>query len=94
MMSLMTQSREERADQILGGKPDHNVLPAHVFTGVTNEMAIAKNETFGPIAPIIKVNGDEEALRVSNDTEYGLRAACVRVTKAAGCGSRWGLRQE
>jgi aldehyde dehydrogenase (NAD+) len=42
---------------------------------VSNDMPIAKYETFGPIAPIIEVNGDAEALRVANDTEYGLSSA-------------------
>jgi aldehyde dehydrogenase (NAD+) len=38
-------------------------------------MAVAQDETFGPIAPIIKVDGEEEALRVANDTDYGLSSA-------------------
>jgi aldehyde dehydrogenase (NAD+) len=38
-------------------------------------MPIARNETFGPIAPIIKVNGEREALEVANDTCFGLSSA-------------------
>ncbi len=51
------------------------VLPPHVFVDVKNEMQIAQDEMFGPIAPIIKVNGEAEALRVANDTQYGLSSA-------------------
>jgi aldehyde dehydrogenase (NAD+) len=68
-------ARAAGARQLLGGKPDGLVLPPHVFADVENSMAIAQDETFGPIAPIIKVNGEEEALRVANDTEFGLSSA-------------------
>jgi aldehyde dehydrogenase (NAD+) len=51
------------------------VLPPHVFVNVKNEMQIAQDEMFGPIAPIIKVNGEGEALRVANDTQYRLSSA-------------------
>jgi acyl-CoA reductase-like NAD-dependent aldehyde dehydrogenase len=54
----------------LGGSPDRQVLPPHVFAGVTNDMAIAQDEIFGPIAPI-----KMEALHVANQTEYGLSSA-------------------
>src|SRR6202022_136962 len=46
---------------------------------VTTEMPAARNEIFGPVAIILKVNGEEEAIRVANDTEYGLSSAvCTR----------------
>jgi aldehyde dehydrogenase (NAD+) len=38
-------------------------------------MQIAQDEMFGPVVSIIKVTGEEEALRVANDTEYGLSSA-------------------
>jgi aldehyde dehydrogenase (NAD+) len=75
MMGFMNQARKEGARQVLGGEPQGLVLPPQVFVDVTNDMAIARNETFGPVAPLIKVNGDAEALRVANDTEYGLSSA-------------------
>jgi aldehyde dehydrogenase (NAD+) len=68
-------ARDAGARQLLGGKPHGLVLPPHVFVDVKNSMAIAQDETFGPIAPIIKVQGEEEALQVANDTEYGLSSA-------------------
>lgn len=38
-------------------------------------MQIAQDELFGPIAPIIKASGEAEALRLANDTQYGLSSA-------------------
>lgn len=43
-----------------------------VLTGVTTEMIIAKDETFGPVAPLFKFETEEDAIRMANDTEYGL----------------------
>lgn len=63
------------ATQLIGGDPQGLVLPPHVFVNVKNEMQIAQDETFGPIAPIIEVAGEAEALRVANDTAYGLSSA-------------------
>src|ERR1051326_4596098 len=79
MLELVDRSRAAGARQLLGGDPDGLVLPPHVFFDVTNHMPIAEKETFGPIAPIIKVNGDAEALDVANDTPFGLSSAvCSR----------------
>lgn len=82
MMGLMNQARDQGARQALGGDPQGLVLPPHVFVDVTNDMAIAKNETFGPVAPLIKVTGDAEALRVANDTEFGLSSAVFSANEA------------
>ncbi|MDH3700647.1 MAG: NAD-dependent succinate-semialdehyde dehydrogenase [Alphaproteobacteria bacterium] len=45
-----------------------------VLTGVTPEMQIYREETFGPVAPIITFDDDEKALEMANDTHYGLAA--------------------
>lgn len=45
-----------------------------VLTDVTAEMMIMHEETFGPVAPIIPFDTEEEAIRMANDTEYGLAA--------------------
>ncbi len=47
-----------------------------VFSNVTNDMTIAREEIFGPVVTVIKYKDDEEALAIANDTEYGL-SACV-----------------
>ena len=43
-----------------------------IFTNVTNEMQIAKKEIFGPVLSIIPFNTEDEAIKITNDTEYGL----------------------
>jgi succinate-semialdehyde dehydrogenase/glutarate-semialdehyde dehydrogenase len=51
------------------------IYPPTVLTGVTQAMEIARHETFGPVAPIIRFGSLEEALEIANDTEFGLNAA-------------------
>jgi succinate-semialdehyde dehydrogenase/glutarate-semialdehyde dehydrogenase len=45
-----------------------------VLTGVTQQMLIAKEETFGPVAPLFRFDTEEQAIRFANDTEFGLAA--------------------
>ena len=46
-----------------------------ILTNVTHEMLVMKDESFGPIIGIMKVKNDEEAIKLMNDTEYGLTAS-------------------
>jgi succinate-semialdehyde dehydrogenase/glutarate-semialdehyde dehydrogenase len=43
-----------------------------LLTGVTSEMKVAREETFGPVAPLFRFKTEEEALALANDTEFGL----------------------
>ena len=43
-----------------------------VLTGVTSSMAVAREETFGPVAPLFRFETEDEAIRMANDTEFGL----------------------
>jgi succinate-semialdehyde dehydrogenase/glutarate-semialdehyde dehydrogenase len=45
-----------------------------ILADVTPQMAVAREETFGPVAPLFRFKTDEEAIRMSNDTEFGLAA--------------------
>lgn len=45
-----------------------------VLTGVSPAMQLAKEETFGPVAPLFKFSSDDEVIRMANDTEFGLAA--------------------
>lgn len=45
-----------------------------VLTGVTTDMAITREETFGPVAPLYRFETEEQALQMANDTEFGLAA--------------------
>ena len=71
------KARAEGARQVVGGEPHGLVLPPHVFIDATNEMAIARQEQFGPVASIIKIRGEAEALEMANATSSGLSAAVV-----------------
>ena len=46
-----------------------------VLTGVTHEMRIMKEEVFGPVLPIVSVEGEQEAVDLANDSEFGLGAS-------------------
>ncbi|HEU4781047.1 MAG TPA: NAD-dependent succinate-semialdehyde dehydrogenase [Steroidobacteraceae bacterium] len=45
-----------------------------VLTNVSGKMTLAREETFGPVAPLFRVDTDEEAVKLANDTEFGLAA--------------------
>ncbi len=68
-------ARAAGAREVVGGEARGQVLPPHVFADVTNDMPIASEENFGPIAPIIPARGEEEALAMANATEHGLSSA-------------------
>jgi acyl-CoA reductase-like NAD-dependent aldehyde dehydrogenase len=68
------------AKVLVGGRPDPALrgfyYPPTVLIDTTHDMSLIKDETFGPVIPIIKVADAEEAVRLANDTRYGLDA-CV-----------------
>jgi len=45
-----------------------------ILTGVTSDMAVAREETFGPVAPLFRFKTEEEVVKLANDTEFGLAA--------------------
>jgi acyl-CoA reductase-like NAD-dependent aldehyde dehydrogenase len=52
-----------------------------VLVNVTHDMLVMKEESFGPVIGVMKVNNDEEAIRLMADTEYGLTAAVYTADK-------------
>lgn len=72
----------EGARLVVGGElvkrdnPGYFLQPA-LFTEATNQMRIAREEIFGPVAAVIRVKDYEEALATANDTEFGLSAGIV-----------------
>ncbi|MDB0003174.1 aldehyde dehydrogenase family protein [Alphaproteobacteria bacterium] len=78
IQNLINKGIDEGAKLVAGGpdRPSHLkkgyfVRPT-VFAGVNNEMTIAKEEIFGPVVSIIPFSNEEEAIKISNDTAYGL----------------------
>lgn len=57
------------------GWPTNLYFPPTVIDGVTRDMLLNKEETFGPLAPIIVFENDEEAVEIANETGYGLEMA-------------------
>jgi aldehyde dehydrogenase (NAD+) len=70
--------RQAGATLVFGGKRPAGKGYYHepsIFIGVGNDMPIAREEIFGPVVSVIKFSTDEEALRIANDSIYGLGAA-------------------
>jgi acyl-CoA reductase-like NAD-dependent aldehyde dehydrogenase len=65
------------ATLLTGGTYEGRLYKPTVLTGVTPEMRIYYEETFGPVTSIIPVNDEKEALKVANDTTYGLSAGVI-----------------
>lgn len=62
------------AELLCGGKRDGNFYQPTVLDRVSLNMKLVQDETFGPIAPIIRVKGANEAFKTANDTYFGLQA--------------------
>ncbi|MGH3041111.1 MAG: aldehyde dehydrogenase family protein, partial [Gaiellaceae bacterium] len=60
---------------VLGGGHEGQFHEPTIVDGVTSEMRIAREETFGPVAPIISFSTLDEALELADETEYGLTAS-------------------
>lgn len=73
--ALLEDAVAKGAQIVTGGKAEGARMPATIVDNVTPEMDIYDQETFGPVTTIVRVSGVEEAVRVANDTEYGLAAA-------------------
>jgi len=78
IINLINSGIEEGATLAAGGPELPNNLnkgyfiKPTIFTNVTNDMEIAKKEIFGPVLSIIPFETEEEAIKITNDTEYGL----------------------
>ena len=72
---LVQASVQSGAKVALGGGP-HEFGGCYyqptVLTGVTSEMAVYRNEIFGPVAPVVRFSTEEEVIAMANDTEFGL----------------------
>ena len=78
MESLVAQSVEEGAELLTGGERTDSkgfFYPPTVLKNVSPSMRIASEEVFGPIAPVIIAEDEKEAMKVANDSKYGLGAS-------------------
>jgi aldehyde dehydrogenase (NAD+) len=82
-------------ERAAGELADGNFVLPTLFTDVSNDMAIAREEIFGPVLSVIPFTDEDEAVRIANDTEYGLSATvwtadigrAMRTTKAIRAGT-------
>jgi aldehyde dehydrogenase (NAD+) len=82
VLSYIDAGREDGASLVAGGgvaegpglRKGYFVRPT-VFVGVTPEMRIAREEIFGPVLSVMRVSDFDEAMRVANDSEYGLSSS-------------------
>lgn len=76
--SQVKDAVEKGASILMGGKPAQGkgfYFEPTVLTEVSHEMEVMREESFGPVIGIMKVKGDDEAIRLMKDTEYGLTAS-------------------
>src|ERR1700723_3304163 len=81
--SYIRKGIEEGAEVLVGGEGHPEGLEAGyyvkptVFVNVKNDMTIAQEEIFGPVLSVIAYDTEEEAIRIANDSKYGLHAAVM-----------------
>jgi aldehyde dehydrogenase (NAD+) len=68
-------ARDAGLQQAVAGEPRGLVFPPHVFRDVSNDHDLAREELFGPVVPVIRAHGEEDALALANATQYGLSSA-------------------
>lgn len=104
IMSYIEIAKQEGAVIACGGAPytegecaDGCFMQPTLITGVTNDMRVAQEEIFGPVAVVIKFKTEEEVTAMANDSEYGLGGAvwtkdinrAIRVSRNIETGRMW-----
>lgn len=84
--SLIADAEAKGAKVLSGGRADSVLMPATVLDGVTDAMSLYSDESFGPVVAIIRAKDEEDAIRLANDSEYGLSAAVFTRDTARGLG--------
>lgn len=72
------------AKVLLGGHVRGRFVEPTILLGVTPQMKVYQEETFGPVVPVIPFRTDDEAIAIANDTEYGLSAGVMTGDEARG----------
>ncbi|EHK2364284.1 TPA: NADP-dependent glyceraldehyde-3-phosphate dehydrogenase [Clostridium perfringens] len=72
---LMKDAENKGAKVLFGGNREGNLIEPTLYDNVTLDMDIAWDEPFGPILPIIRVKDKDEAIKIANESEYGLQSS-------------------
>ena len=100
IMSYVEVAKEEGASIVAGGKPASDkgaFMRPTLIADANNQMRVAQEEIFGPVAVVIKFKTEEDAIKMANDSEYGLGGAvwtrdinrAFRVANAVRTGRMW-----
>ena len=84
VQSLIDDAIANGATQVNGGTSNGVLMPAHVIDGVTPDMKLFRDESFGPVVGIIRARDEAHAIELANDTEYGLSASVFTRDTARG----------
>lgn len=72
---LLDDAKAKGGKVVAGGSRDGRNWDATVVSGLTHGARLVTEEQFGPLLPIVSVSDDDEAVRLANDTHYGLQAS-------------------
>ncbi len=75
VQQLIDDAIQKGAKLLIGNKREKNIVYPTIFDRVTVDMRIAWEEPFGPVLPILRVKTIDEAVKITNDSEYGLQAS-------------------
>ena len=75
VQELIDDAVQKGAKLLIGNKREKNIIYPTLFDRVTVDMRLAWEEPFGPVLPILRVKTVEEAIKITNDSEYGLQAS-------------------
>jgi len=85
VMSFVDDALSKGATAVAGGKRSElgaNFVEPTILTNVSDDMRVFREEIFGPVAPLFKFESEEEAIKMANDTEFGL--ACYFYSRDVG----------
>lgn len=72
---IIAKAQAQGASLLFNAPIEGNVIPPHILINVNPDFAVAQEESFGPVLPILKAKDEAHALELANDTEYGLSSA-------------------
>lgn len=84
IVEIIEKAEKQGAKLVVKGEIEANVISPYVFIDVDPESAIAQEESFGPVLPVIKAKDEAHALELANNTRFGLSSAVCTVNQDRG----------